>query len=183
MARQYFRKRDPHAHGPNTEWIEMSGQEFYQFVSSPEGRGRYFIDLDNIVIETPKEMYKEWHREQFRLNYWAEQKTKDGVVFLSLDSDAIAEHGTGEDVIPDPTVCVEDEVLLLTELEPLRAALAQLDQPSYQLIYCLYLAKNRRTERELAQEFGISQAMINKRKKKILKRLKFLVIKFQKNLQ
>ena len=183
MARQYFRKQNPTAHGSDIEWIEMSGQDFYQFVKSPQNQGRYFIDMDNIVIEAPKEMYEEWHREQIRLNYWAQQKAKDGVVLLSLDSDAIAYHGTGEDVIPDTTVCVEDDVILHTELEPLHAALTQLDQLSYQLIYWLYLAHERKTERDLAQELGVSQAMINKRKKKILKRLKFLVIKSQKNLQ
>ena len=65
----------------------------------------------------------------------------------------------------------------------LYAALAQLDPVSCELILSLYLSKNRKTEKELAEEQGVSQAAINKRKKKILKTLKFLVIKIQKSQQ
>jgi len=41
----------------------------------------------------------------------------------------------------------------------------------------------RETERELAQRIGVSQNAINKRKKKILKILKSMVVKIQKNQQ
>ena len=34
MARRYFRKKDPAAQESNPEWIEMSGQEFYRFITS-----------------------------------------------------------------------------------------------------------------------------------------------------
>lgn len=38
-------------------------------------------------------------------------------------------------------------------------------------------------EREIAQELGVSHNAINKQKKKILKTLKFLVVKLQKSSQ
>lgn len=69
------------------------------------------------------------------------------------------------------------------ETAALQKALTRLDSQNYQLIHALYLADNQKTEREIAQELGVSQNAINKQKKKILKTLKFLVVKLQKSSQ
>ena len=78
---------------------------------------------------------------------------------------------------------VEAEVMKRMESAALRRALEHLDSESYQMIHALYLADTRKTERELAQERGVSQVAIHKQKKKILATLKFLVIKSQKSQQ
>lgn len=78
---------------------------------------------------------------------------------------------------------MEAEVILRMEYKALRAALHQLDEEDRLLIQALYLADERKTERELAQERGVSQVAIHKQKKKVLTRLKFLVIKSQKSQQ
>lgn len=52
MYKRYFRMKDPKCKPEEIEWVEMTGKEFYCFVSSPEGRGRYFIDMDDVVLET-----------------------------------------------------------------------------------------------------------------------------------
>ena len=88
-----------------------------------------------------------------------------------------------ENVIEDSAVFAEQDVLKGLDLEALRAALSQLDDESYILINELYLAKNRKTESEMARLLGCSQVAVHKRKKKILRRLKFLVIKSQKSQQ
>ena len=72
---------------------------------------------------------------------------------------------------------VEGQALRNAEKKALRAALSLLDAASYQLIYALYLAERRKSEYELAREYGVSQNAIHKRKKKILKILKNLVVK------
>ena len=76
MARRYFRKKGPAAQESNPEWIEMSGQEFYQFITSPAGRGCFFIDMEDVVIEAPREIYEEWRREQSWKNYHQNQASK-----------------------------------------------------------------------------------------------------------
>lgn len=43
--------RDPRCKPSEIEWIEMTGTEFYRFVNSPEGCGRHFIDMDDVVLE------------------------------------------------------------------------------------------------------------------------------------
>lgn len=170
MARQYFRKKDPAAQIP--EWIEMSGQEFYQFARSPEGRGRYFIDMDDVVIESPRAEYEEWHRETARRDYWERKAQKDNLTILSLHSDAISEIGTGEDVIPDDMVNVEEESILRSEVKDLYSALALLDEASYRLIHDLYLATERKSLRQLSKESNIPVMTLQDRKKKILLQLK-----------
>lgn len=51
MYKRYFRMKDPRCKPNEIEWIEMTGNEFYRFVNSPEGRGRHFIDMDDVVLE------------------------------------------------------------------------------------------------------------------------------------
>ena len=102
---------------------------------------------------------------------------------MPLHGEGIEEYGDGVDVISDPTADVEARVSRKKKIRALRAALLQLDTDSYRLIYALYLSDCRQTERQLAQELGISQSAVHKRKKKILKNLKFLVIKFEKSSQ
>ena len=94
------------------------------------------------------------------------------MTILSLHSDAIIENGTGEDVIPDDKVNVEEESILRTEVKELYSALALLDAASCQLIYDLYLAKERKTLRKLSQESNIPVMTLQDRKKKILLWLK-----------
>lgn len=183
MGRRYYRKNDPSAQGADIRWIEMNGLEFWQFVASQKGRGRYFIDLDEYVIEATKEIYDEWHREKaWKIRQMKLKKIK-GIEIVSFQSSAISQFGHGEEVTPDPTVDVEDDVICLAEIKELRAALCQLDDSSRSLIQKLFLDKDRKSEREMAELLGISQPAVHKRKIKILEKLKLLVIEDIKNVQ
>ena len=179
MERQYYRKKIISAKGQPTQWLSMDNQEYDQFLSSPEAADRYFIDFGNCILEASYEQYAKWRREQDHHNYLKKQESY--FTTISMYSDAICETGTGEDVIPDSQTNVEEEVLLSFEAQLLRAALDQLDAASFQLIYWLFLAKPPKSEMELAQELGLSQPAVNRQKKKILKKLKFLVINPEKS--
>ena len=45
MSKRYFRKRDPNCKAEDTEWIEMTGREYYRFVTAPENKRRFFMTL------------------------------------------------------------------------------------------------------------------------------------------
>ena len=111
-------------------------------------------------------------------------RQKKGWITISL-YEAEKEKGlNGEEVLPDrQRLGVKNTVIQRIEIEVLHKALSLLDEESYSLISDLYLSINRKTECELAQEYGVSQAAICKRKKKILSVLKNLVIKIQKSQQ
>lgn len=181
MAKQYYVKKNPDSTGADIEWNALTGQEFYRLITSPAGKGRYFIDMDNFMIEANKEQYIEWRREKDHSDYLREQE--EGHSVLSIYSDLSAETRNGEEIIPDTNTNVEAEALRAVEYSVLRTALGALDEKSYRLISALYSSEKEISERALATEMGLPQSTVNKRKKKILKNLKFVVVKLKKSSQ
>jgi len=175
LRKRYFRKKNPLCNVERIDWVEMSGKEYYSFVTAPENKGRYFIDMGNVVLECTRAEYKKYRAEDDHSNYILEQEA--GWTTQSLEGIG------GEELIADLTQDVEAEATRKFEVKALRDALARLDPRSYHLIYELYLSDTRRSERELAQARGVSQNAIHKQKKRILKNLKFLVVKIQKSSQ
>lgn len=181
MNVRYFRKKNPECKIDNIEWIEMTGREFYRFVNSSEGQGRHFIHMGDVVLETTEAEARSFKTEQNHHYYIQAQES--GWDTLSLYAAEDKSGYSGEEVVKDDTQDVEAEVILRIEHDALRAALNQLDEASSLLIQALYLTDERKTERDLAKELGISQNAVNKQKKKILQKLKILVVKNQKNQQ
>ena len=181
MYTRYFRRKDPKCKPENAEWIEMTGREFYDFVNSPEGQGRHFIDMEDVVLEATEAQARQYKAEQNHRYYI--QSQEDGWNTLSIYAIEDEDGYSGEEAVRDETQDVEAEVILRMERRALRTALYQLDENSRILIHALYFADERKTEREFARELGVSQNAIHKQKKKILKTLKFLVVKSQKSQQ
>lgn len=93
---------------------------------------------------------------------------------LSLDAVTTGEHSLSE-IISDTETNVENEAIQNVMIEKLKIALAGLSTEELSLINMLY--SDLKSEREIAAILGISQKAVNKRKHRILERLK----KFQKN--
>ena len=181
MAKQYYIKRHPFASGSDFEWMVINGKEFYQFITSPAGKGRFFIDMDEFMIEANEADYKEWRKERDHSDYLREQESC--MQTLSLNSDFSSENGSGDEIIPDEATDTEEQAIASITQKALNIALGTLDKESFLLIDSLILSENRKSERDLASEYGLSQRAINKRKNKILKRLKISVLKNGKNSQ
>lgn len=148
------------------EWVEMTGKEFYRFIHSPKGKKRYFIDMGDIVLEVTKVEAHQYRAEQNHRHYL--QAQEEGWNTLSL---YVIENGSGcsgEEVIADNAQDVEAEAIMRLGYSALYAALAQLDSESYWLIYRLYLAKERKTLRQLSSESGIPVMTLQDRKQKAL---------------
>lgn len=159
----------------------MTGREFYYFVNSSECQGRHFIDMGDVVLESSEAEARSFKAEQNHSYYIRTQEESRITLSLYVAED---QNGcSGEEIAADETQDVEAEVILRMESKALRTAILQLDKDSRLLIHALYFADTQKTERELAQECGISQVAIHKQKKKVLERLKFLVIKYQKSQQ
>lgn len=164
MYKRYFRMKDPKCKRDEVEWIEMTGKEFYRFINSQEGQGRYFIDMGDVVLEASKHEAQLHRAEKDHSDYLKEQE--EGRSTLSIYAIEDENGCSGEEVARDETQDVEAEVIMRTETAALRKALAQLDSESYRLILALYLADERKTEREIAREYGVSQVAIHKQKRK-----------------
>ena len=151
--------------------LEISGSEFYRIVSDLEGERRYFIrltdDLDfeceEILIEVPKEEYLAWKKENNRYlyqrqlkSYYAEVPFDDALLFLCMEQSNEPEH------------LFEKRENLIR----LQNALASLTEEEKELIWLLYLCKEPLSETQAASVLHISQQAVNKRKKKILEKMK-----------
>lgn len=83
MARLYFRKKESFDQNPNSEWLQMTGREFYQFVSAPENAGRRFIDMGNVVLEASDSIFREYRSELDHSDYLREQESEWSTISIS----------------------------------------------------------------------------------------------------
>ncbi len=122
----------------------------------------YFIELNGRHISVSKEVY-----DAFKRPAWKERKRRQvrGEKELSLEAfaDAGFEIPSGETLVDE---IVEDKLLL----DMLSKALSELTEDERFLIDALFY-KNR-SEREVAASSCISQQAVNKRKRKILTKLR-----------
>ena len=81
MYKRYFRMKDPKCTPDGIKWIEMTGSEFYRFVNSPEGQGRHFIDMGDVVLEASKVEARNFKIEKNHSSYI--QAQEDGRYALS----------------------------------------------------------------------------------------------------
>lgn len=169
MSTRYFRRKDPKCKPEKIEWVEMSGIEFYRFVKSPEGRGRHFIDMGDVVLEASKHEAQVHRAEKDHSDYLKEQE--EGWSTLSIYTIEDEQGCSGEEIAIDDKHDVEAEAIMRMETAALQKALTRLDVQSYQLIYSLYLADSRKTLRQLSQDSGIPVMTLQDRKKKILTKL------------
>lgn len=178
MKKSYLVKKNPNA---TAEWIEMNGKQFYEFISSPAGKGRYFMDCDTYEIEVTHEQYREWKLEVNHHNYL--QGFEDEVLILSFENIRRDNYIPVDELFADLSANVEDEVIKNIDFQLLAEAVQSLPDDERRLIGELFMRDKPKTEQEIAKAKGVSQQAIHKRKNKILKKIKMLVVKSQKSQQ
>lgn len=95
MCKRYFRKKDPNCPLEKVEWIEMTGTEFYNFINAPENKNRYFIDMDDVVLEGTKDEAREQRAVKDRSDYLQEQESGWSIVSLYTITDENGCSGEG----------------------------------------------------------------------------------------
>lgn len=184
----YLVKKNPESKKENTEWLQMSGEEFYRFTHSEEGRGRYFIHLtddvgyeaDEIYIEAGYEEFCFWKQEDNRHRYLADC-AKDTMI-ISSDVPVTGEEGLLLiDTIQDDSISIEEMIARKDMLKKLREAMASLSSDEKAIIQALYFSGRVVTEAEAGKSLGMSQQAFHYRKRKIFSKLaKFLFVKSKK---
>ena len=131
---------------------------------------KYYWIIDGKYYEVSKETYQKFKREYDHARML--QRYENEVYVFSLDAMA-TEQTTGYDVIADLGVNVEETAVHNLMIEKLRDTMKKLDDEELDLIKQIYV--DEKTQREIAAELGISQNAVNKRKIKLLNKLrKFL---------
>lgn len=128
---------------------------------------KYYWKMNGHLYEVSEKQYYEYRREQDRHDYLKKQEQE--AVILSLD--ALGVDGmSGESFIADNQINVEEETVQNIMLEKLQCALSKLSAEELLLIDLLY--SQTKSEHETASILGISQNAVNKKKHKLLGRLK-----------
>ena len=167
MAKRYYRKNN--SSEPNG-WVEMTGKEFYQFVQDPRNRGRYFIDMGDVVLETTESTCREHKAEENHHTYLLKQQ--EGVEIVSLQSKLRGESMTVQDIVADQTQEVEAAAVRSLLMQEMYAALRQLPEDERGMIYILYLNRPQKTISELSRESGIPLMTLQNKKLRILAKLR-----------
>ena len=158
--------------------LEISGSEFYRIVSASDVENmepRYFIrltdDIDyecpEIFVEVSENDYAEWKRE-YNLHLYR-RKIKSCYAEVPFDDALLFLYSKGEE---DPEAIPEKMAEKRENLNKLQIAFASLTDDEKELIWLLYLCKEPLTETQVASVLHISQQAVNKRKQKILEKMK-----------
>ena len=134
-------------------------------------RKEYRIKVQGVLVEVTKEVYLAYYSIERHTRTLDEKDERNGkVLYCELDT----EETLGEEMIPDiGASSVEDIALGSILSETLHQCLALLPGPERELLHALYFEGI--TEREYAKRVGISQKGVNKRRHKILDKLKAMM--------
>lgn len=128
----------------------------------------YVIRVEGNVVEVSPEVYYAYFHMERQERGQEEKKQRNSVVsYDALDSD----ETVGLETMPDLISPRLDDLMILRELRhKLRCAIEVLPAGERELIQAIYF--EGLSERDYARRKGISQTGVNKRRKKILSKMK-----------
>ena len=132
---------------------------------------KYVIRIQKRLVEVEKTIYYTYYGMKRKEKTLWEKDERNGVfLFSNLDTG----ETTGEEAISDSNApSIEDIVVEKLMVENLHCCIKLLDQAEQELINALFF--QCLSEREYAKLIGISQKGINKRRTKILSKLRKLM--------
>lgn len=122
----------------------------------------YVICIDGQEIEVTEQVYRAYKRSM-----WNERNRRRYRIDHEASFDALLESGLE---LASDEALLEDIVADRIMLEALLAALQSLAEAERSLIHALYF--DEQTEREVAQNLGISCVAVHKQKQRIIDKLK-----------
>ena len=126
--------------------------------------------MQRCLLEVAREQYTDFYRDKERWRYLQKLDTKNSL--LSLDG-FMDDEGNALDFIADESADVEKTVIHAVMLDRLKTALPLLSDSEQALIQAIFF--DGLTEREVGFRLGMTQSVINKRKAKILAKLRKII--------
>ena len=122
------------------------------------------------LLEVVREQYTDFYRDKERWRYLQKLDTKNRL--LSLDGFTDSE-GNPLDFITDEAVDIAETVVNAVMVDRLKAALPLLSDSEQELIQAIFF--DGLSEREVGARLGITQSVVNKRKARILRKLRKII--------
>ena len=149
-------------------YVELSYTEFCRCRESDQTK--LFIPIQGCLLEVVREQYTDFYRDKERWRYLKKLDTKNSL--LSLDGFTDSE-GKPLDFIADEAADIAETVVNAVMVDRLKAALPLLSDSEQELIQAIFF--DGLSEREVGARFGITQSVVNKRKARILRKLRKII--------
>jgi RNA polymerase sigma factor (sigma-70 family) len=138
--------------------------------SDPAYTDKRFVPLHGMLMEVTEADYRDFYRDAERQKYLRKEANRTGEVsYNALDTDEMS----GEDIIPDTSPLLDEQVTDKLLVEELLSCFGRLDAADRRLLAALYF--NGKSERELARQLEVPRKTLSYRKNKALERLRRLL--------
>ena len=131
---------------------------------------KLFIPIQGCLLEVVREEYADFYRDKERWRYLQKLDTKNNLISLDIFTDG---EGDPLDFIADEAVDIEETVVNAVMADRLKAALLLLSDSEQALIWAIFFEEL--SEREVGARLGVTQSVVNKRKAKILRKLRKII--------
>ena len=155
-------------------YVELSYTDFCRRRQADKGyMDKLFIPVQGCLLEVVREQYADFYRDRERWRYLQKLDARNSL--LSLDGFTDSE-GNPLDFIADEAADIAETVVNAVMVDRLKAALPLLSDSEQELIQAIFF--DGLSEREVGARLGITQSVVNKRKARILRKLRKIMQEF-----
>ena len=181
MANTYLVKKNPALPCSDENWLIMNYSEYKEWLNTPDGVSRkihfgkiFQVDKNDstIYIECEEKEQKKCKRIADEQYYRKTVRKEVGYKLIPYQELTQEETVSGEEVIPDTEINIEEDAMKRLEIEYLRKALDCLSKDEKELLYRIYLSESPVSRREYAKQIGLSHRTVNYRVELVLKKLR-----------
>ena len=155
----------------NNVYVELSYMDFCCRRESDQSYlDKLFIPVQGCLLEVVRGQYADFYKDKERWRYLKKLDTNHSLLSLEGFTDS---EGNVLDFIIDETVDVAETVVRAVMVDRLKVALPLLSDGEQALIQAIFFEEL--SEREVGLRLGITQSVVNKRKAKILAKLRTII--------
>jgi RNA polymerase sigma factor (sigma-70 family) len=152
----------------NGGYVELSYKDFCRRRESDQSyMDKLFIPVQGCLLEVVREQYTDFYKDKERWRYLKKLDTNHKLLSLEGFTDS---EGNVLDFVVDEAVDVAETVVRAVMVDRLKAALPLLSGSEQALINAIFFEEL--SEREVGLRLGVTQSVVNKRKAKILTKLR-----------
>ena len=152
-------------------YVELSYKDFCRRRNADQSyMDKLFIPVQGCLLEVVREQYTDFYRDKERWRYLKKLDTNHSL--LSLEG-FIDSEGNVLDFVVDEAVDIAETVVNAWMVDRLKAVLPLLSDSEQTLIRAIFFEEL--SEREVGLQLGVTQSVVNKRKAKILMKLRKII--------
>lgn len=149
-------------------YVELSYTDFCRRRQADQSyMDKLFIPVQGCLLEVVREQYADFYKDKERWRYLKKLDTNHSLLSLEGFTDS---EGNELDFVIDEAVDVAETVVRAVMVDRLKAALSLLSDSERVLVKAIFFEEL--SEREVGLRLGVTQSVVNKRKAKILAKLR-----------